>query len=201
METKKIVATQITKSLTGEVENIIDTNDYILEVSNYETMNIDIKNREISISVDNETFKTAVNNVAGEYSFFYNEDDDEWTKGGDFTPGTADLSEYGITVNGTPQNKDSIEIRLDGEGNLQKTFFQATTIFENKLFNFIFFASTVRLGVNLVNSNQWYSLYNTTTRMFTLDTQNNFDLERDLTVYNSSNKDYNVKVIIARKVE
>lgn len=197
MEEKKIIVNQRIKALNGEVENLIDSNEYIDNIESYETMNVNIKYRGASFTLNEETFLSQVGED-GWYNFYYDAQNDEWKR--DTTNVVVDLADYGISVSGDIRNEDTIDIRVTDNQIEHSYMLEATVIFDNKLFNYISFFSTVMVGVKLMDVNEWYALLNTTSRYFEIDTRNTTNLNRYLSVYNKEKKDFTVKVVIAKKV-
>ena len=198
MEDNKIVLIQKLKSLNGEVENLITSDNIVENIENYETYDLKLKNRITNFEVDKDTFATKVDNQDGTYLFKYDEENEVW-KTEEENPQEVDLSEYGITFDGESFDNDLIYIAFY-DGKLENIGYgQYNLIFRDKETDFISFSSSypVTIKSNHDNTDDILNTYGKTS-FFQLNTEPIFFYKFGL--YLEFN-DCEVKVVIAKKVE
>lgn len=202
MGKQQLVEKSVYTNLVGDVENTILTNQLNIQYDNIQVVKTKIIYRGITISVNEETFKTAVNNEEGNYFFGHYEEDgeDKWFL--DEGDNTVDLSDYGITLSGgNPYDKDTIAIHyIDGE--ITYEYAEHTILFADNIntFDFISFVSDKVLGI-AVNEDENGSRF--------LDIwANKFELSLgwamtffQIDVWNTEKTDVEVTLILAKKVE
>ena len=98
-----------TSTLTTIAQMAIDSNGgngvaVNVLISNGGSSSVSVSGTITSATIDDVTFQAAVSDTAGTYVFSY--DGADWSLGGD----TVDLSEYGITPNGTEVSGDTITV-------------------------------------------------------------------------------------------
>ena len=203
MEEKKIVVSQIVKSLEGDVENTLDTISYIEKNQNYETFNLAVKNRITAFSVEEDTFKTKVDNTDGLYEF--RKDGENWglDVDGNLVFDDVDLSEYGISFEGEDKDRDTIVVILENSNIIFSSYEQACNIFENKTINFISFKAIGDVDIFVFLTKEYEEDFD----VLLQDDISFFQIAKfeasnmSLWIFNSKKTDYTVKAIIAKKVE
>lgn len=207
MEKQQLVEKSVYTNLVGDVENTILTNQLNIPYDNIQVVKTKIIYRGIEVSINEETFKTAVNNEEGWYIFNYDHNEDGvdywWT---DFLnrEELVEISDYGITLSGgNPQGKDGVWVNYEN-GEISCGYIEHTLLFkdENNTFNFINFISSNFLSIG-INEN-----YEDGSRMVNLDsikkleTELRDDITLEINLWNGDYKeDIEVVLILAKKVE
>lgn len=198
MENQKLIENSIYKTLNGEIESKLFTNQYQKEIKDIQFIKKTIVYRGVKISVDEETFLTEVNNQNGSYFFGYNQDGN-WQRSRNWE---VNIDDYGITITeGTPEFKDSIGVQVvDGKVALYE-YIEHTNLYtnENDYFDFISFVSEkpVRLCINenVDDDDAFIDLYST--MKFEIDF---FPTKLDIGLWHNNFTDIEVTLILAKKV-
>ena len=198
MEEQKLIISTISKQMNGGVEDVFDTNNFIKTIDNIDVIKRKIVYRGMWLTVDKDTFATKVEDVEGEYSFVYNEENEQWYIKEDELTQVVDLAEYGITLNdGEKGYRDEITVLFFGGDIVWYGYLQADKLIDQKSFNYISFAS--EKDVRLEIEREVPNFLHTVTRRVEID--NSQSAEGEIWIFNSERADFEVKVVLAKYSE
>ena len=198
MEEQKLIISTISKQMNGGVEDVFDTNNFIKTIDNIDVIKRKIVYRGMWLTVDKDTFATKVEDVEGEYSFVYNEENEQWYIKEDELTQVVDLAEYGITLNdGEKGYRDEITVLFFGGDIVWYGYLQADKLIDKKSFNYISFAS--EKDVRLEIEREVPNFLHTVTRRVEID--NSQSAEGEIWIFNSERADFEVKVVLAKYSE
>ncbi|MCR4663671.1 MAG: hypothetical protein K5622_07315 [Endomicrobiaceae bacterium] len=194
MEKQQIVEKSVYTTLTGEVETTQATNQYQIEIDNVIVNKLQLVYRGTKITIDEETFATAVGNVDGYYFFDY--EDDEWKAEGQ----PLDLATYGITLEGNPENKDRIYVAFFG-GHITNWYgyMEYTPLYvnnTNKTFHFVSVNSQKYINVEVMKGEE--KMVELSTKKIELDIE--YGEEISVGAWNFQQENVDVQLILAKRV-
>ena len=194
MEKQQLVIQSKYKSLNGEVENIIETNELNIEFVALEQKKTKVIYRGTTLTVDKATFEgTGLDFLWASYD----SQEEKWT---DSNENDITLSDYGITVDGTPEEKDTIVIHLN-DGVLTSKYLEHTKLFfdENNLYSYVSFTSDLPIQVALATEEGDDNSMNIITQKIEMDLGGDCPIE--ISVWNRAKQDIETNLILAKKVE
>ena len=187
---KLVVEEKIKTVEKSGYEDIINTNETISKVNDIITKEKEI-NPEIEIEIDKDTFVAKVNNTDGTYLFVYNATASKWYDTEE-TPNEIDLSQYGITLTGTPSNEDTIKVVL-ANGEISQTYIYYIPILENTSCSFFDFSSELPVSFEFVFNNT------TTINITTTKCQMNFEKQLvKMSMQHSNTKTFKTKLVVSK---
>ena len=103
---------------TGGSENVLTGEATIKNIKGSVTCDtrelqclVDVNSTSISITINENTFASKVNNTAGDYTFIYNGSSARW----EYNNNVVNMEQYGITISQTPRDEDSIVVHFSPE--------------------------------------------------------------------------------------
>lgn len=192
MEKQQFVAQTIYKKLNGEVEDVINTNQFNFSFDIVQEKKIIIKYRETTVDIDGDTYRTATSDAPFLW-LGYDENDEKWFDGDE---NEIDLATYGITINGTPQGQDTLIIR-NNDGVITYNYLESTNIYpddSNNFWNYVCVTCSLPTEIEIGN------VIHIVTEKVEIDL-NAYGFQGAVNSWNRAKKDVEVNLILAKRKE
>ena len=202
---KLVVEEKIKTIETSGDENLIFTNEIVQKSENLVTKEKIVKANNVTIEVNQETFLAKVEDEPSDDGYYYFTFED--VDGGHWVHNdtNVDLSEYGITINDRPFDKDKIIIEVieDEETTLEKQYFVHDTIIDTtkaKLFDFI---SELPVYLKLELYDGGTTIFNEENRILSIRATRKCQISLEngeyikIDMWHDSTKDFKIKLVVS----
>lgn len=192
MEKQQLVVQTKYKKLNGEIENIIETNEFSCETAVLENKKIILSWREWKVEIDEATFISATGGQEGMALWTaYNEENESWQ---DDEGNDIDLATYGITIDGNIENGDTLTVFNNSSKITYRIWQHAVLVQDNQeWFDYVSFNSSLPIQLQVGN------LIDIITRKVEIDLDR-YGFMGGIEVWNNTNKDVEVNLILTKKV-
>ena len=192
MEKQQLVVQTKYKKLNGEIENIIETNEFSCETAVLENKKIILSWREWKVEIDEATFISATGGQEGMALWTaYNEENESWQ---DDEGNDIDLATYGITIDGNIENGDTLTVFNNSSNITYRIWPHAVLVQDNQeWFDYVSFNSSLPIQHQVGN------LIDIITRKVEIDLDR-YGFMGGIEVWNNTNKDVEVNLILTKKV-